>query len=493
MVRCVCYCRQSDTGGAGAESLSLASQESVLRERAGREGWQVVEVVRDADVRGWQEAAERPGLERVFALARGRAFDVLLVWRLDRLARSVRIQEQLVFSLGLAGVDVESHTEPHARAAPMIRQILGAVAEEQTRTISAHVRRAVRQRPARGLACGPAPYGYRRPGRNLPLVPEPGEAAVVLALYEARADGATVVECARLGRALAGAAGVGGPGNGAWLWQTVDRMLRLPTYRGVASCADASREGAHAAIVGDALWRRAQRPAARHGTRHGGGLSWLEGLVDHACGGRMHLSARASDTSPVPRFVCPDLGRDGRDRGCRVLPCTILSGRAEERAVAALGRDLDRLRPAAEVVAEARERWQAESGDAAAELRDLARRRARAEARRARAVDLYLSGGIDRARHDAEQRAADDEAAEVARREAALPARPDAAAVREACRELREVREVLGVLRSDGLARVVRMCGRVLLLPEDGADPVRRNRGRVAVAWRPGLRDLVGG
>ena len=92
-----------------------------------------------------------------------------------------------------------------------------------------------------------------------------------------------------------------------------------------------------------------------------------------------------------------------------------------------------------------------------------------------RAVDLYLSGGIDRARHDAEQRAADDEAAEVARREAALPARPDAAAVREACRELREVREVLGVLRSDGLARVVRSCGRVLLLPEDGADPVRRN------------------
>ena len=72
-------------------------------------------------------------------------------------------------------------------------------------------------------------------------------------------------------------------------------------------------------------------------------------------------------------------------------------------------------------------------------------------------------------------------------------ARAYAAAVREACRELREVREVLGVLRSDGLARVVRSCGRVLLLPEDGADPVRRNRGRVAVAWRPGLRSLVGG
>ncbi len=33
----------------------------------------------------------------------------------------------------------------------------------------------------------------------------------------------------------------------------------------------------------------------------------------------------------------------------------------------------------------------------------------------------------------------------------------------------------------------------LVLLPEDGADPGRRNRGRVAVAWRPGLRDMVGG
>ena len=166
-MRCVCYCRQSDTGGAGAESLSLASQEAVLRERAQREGWQVVEVVRDADLKGWQDETERPGLARVFALARDREIDVLLVWKLDRLARSVRIQEQIVFSLGLARVDVESHTEPHVRTAPMIRQILGAVAEEQTRTIAAHVRRAVRQRPARDDRNGSTvsnPHPVPRPG-----------------------------------------------------------------------------------------------------------------------------------------------------------------------------------------------------------------------------------------------------------------------------------------------------------------------------------------
>jgi len=64
-----------------------------MREHATRRGWEVSEYT-DAGISGSKES--RPALNRLMADARRRRFDVVLVYRYDRFARSLR---QLVNAL----------------------------------------------------------------------------------------------------------------------------------------------------------------------------------------------------------------------------------------------------------------------------------------------------------------------------------------------------------------------------------------------------------
>lgn len=158
--RWLILCRQSDTDDAGERSLSLDSQERALRDAAERHGAIVVAALRDADLKGYQDETQRPALAEALRRADASEYDVLAVWELSRLARKLSLQERVLDRLAAAGVRLHSHREPWA-SATMVRQILGAVAEEQTRSISAHVRRAGRERMRSGRWQGRVPYGYR--------------------------------------------------------------------------------------------------------------------------------------------------------------------------------------------------------------------------------------------------------------------------------------------------------------------------------------------
>ncbi len=120
----------------------------------------------------------------------------LLVWDLSRLARKLRIQENIVARLADAGVEIASLNEPWA-SAPMFRQILGAVAEERTRQMSVDIRRSLRQRAQTGLWHGIVPYGYVRPdGKNQRLIVDDEKAAIVAEIFERVAGGANVSDVA---------------------------------------------------------------------------------------------------------------------------------------------------------------------------------------------------------------------------------------------------------------------------------------------------------
>src|SRR5215218_3629699 len=148
MTRAIAYVRQSRTADPD-DSLSLEIQERVCRDLAAARGLAVAAVFADPDRRGWDE--ERPGLRDAFALCEVGGVSHFLIHDMSRLARSVRLQEQYVHRLAALGVEIVSHREPHA-SSPLFRQLLGAIAEEQTRTISANWRNVLRGRARRGLA-----------------------------------------------------------------------------------------------------------------------------------------------------------------------------------------------------------------------------------------------------------------------------------------------------------------------------------------------------
>ncbi len=102
-----------------------------LHEYARARDFEIVAEYVDQGVSGAKE--RRPALDRMLAHAHRRQFDALLVWKLDRVARSLSHLVRLSEALEGLGVDLVSlndpgfdTTSPHGR---LIFQIMGAVAE----------------------------------------------------------------------------------------------------------------------------------------------------------------------------------------------------------------------------------------------------------------------------------------------------------------------------------------------------------------------------
>ena len=123
-----------------------------------QEGWELVRTFSD---QASGATTERPGLERALAAARAQRYDLLLVYRVDRFARSVRGLASLLEAFDAAGVAFRSATEPFDTATPagrMMVQMLGVFAEFERATIIDRVIAGMeRRRPGASGAAGHAP------------------------------------------------------------------------------------------------------------------------------------------------------------------------------------------------------------------------------------------------------------------------------------------------------------------------------------------------
>lgn len=120
-----------------------AVQERPLRDLIAQRGWTVYRVYSDR-LSGAKEV--RPGLNALMADARRGAFDVVVVWRFDRFARSVK---QLVLALEefhFRGIDFISHQEALDTSIPIGRAIFTIIA-----AMAELERDVIRERTAAGL------------------------------------------------------------------------------------------------------------------------------------------------------------------------------------------------------------------------------------------------------------------------------------------------------------------------------------------------------
>ena len=112
-MRAAIYLRVSTTSKSRyGETLAFDQrpelQEEPLRRTAEHRGWSIAEVYCDR-ASGPKEL--RPELDRLLADARRGKFDVLLVWRFDRLSRSALHFLQIVEELRRLGIDFASHEQ----------------------------------------------------------------------------------------------------------------------------------------------------------------------------------------------------------------------------------------------------------------------------------------------------------------------------------------------------------------------------------------------
>lgn len=125
-MRTALYARVSTTD----KGQDVTMQTRELREYCQRRGWEIVGEYVDNGVSGSKDS--RPELNKLMADAHKRRFDVVVVWRFDRFARSVSHLLRALETFRSLGIEFVSYTEAvdtSTAVGKLTFTVLGAVAE----------------------------------------------------------------------------------------------------------------------------------------------------------------------------------------------------------------------------------------------------------------------------------------------------------------------------------------------------------------------------
>lgn len=245
------YCRVSTDNQKERDTISI--QEEALREYATAAGLELGEIFRDEGVSGGLEI--RPGLSELLdCLDHAPEIRGVLIWKLDRLARDIVIQEKFIRDLEARGIKVISTKEDFdgmdKGTRELIRGVIGLVSQYEKWIITLRLSSG-RLRKARegGYAGGSPALGYK-PQRGedekyskLKVIRAEGE--TIRGIFALREDGATLQAIAdRLN-----AEGTPTKRGGKWHGRTVKYILDNPVYRGLIRYAGIEGPGDHRALI----------------------------------------------------------------------------------------------------------------------------------------------------------------------------------------------------------------------------------------------------
>ena len=298
----------------GAQAERLASY------IASQDGWE--HVARYSDQASGAKL-DRPGLTKALRDASLGRFDVLLVYRVDRLCRSVGLLADLLGRLDAAGVGFRSATEPFETTTPsgrMMMQMLGVFAEFERASIIERVVMGMGRKAASGRwVGGTQPFGYRRAPEGGRLVTDPAEAPLVplfFDLYVHRLLGS---------HAIAEFMNEHGyrtrPGK-PFSFKSVLTILRNRAYLGEVGWRGEWYPADHEALVERSVFEKAQALLDERGEDVSKRASLssdylLTGLVVCSCGSRFTGTAAHGRSKTYRYYTCGSRQRHGK-AGCQV-------------------------------------------------------------------------------------------------------------------------------------------------------------------------------
>jgi DNA invertase Pin-like site-specific DNA recombinase len=171
------------SGKGQIEGDGFTRQLKAIKEYAATHDLKIVNVYREEGVSGTKESADRPAWSELMTALHSNGVKVVIVERLDRLARDLMIQETIVADLRKYGFELVSVAEPDLMANDptriLVRQMMGAVAQYEKSQIVLKLRGArLRKKAKTGRCEGRKPFGYKQ-----------GETEVLSRIKELRAEG----------------------------------------------------------------------------------------------------------------------------------------------------------------------------------------------------------------------------------------------------------------------------------------------------------------
>jgi DNA invertase Pin-like site-specific DNA recombinase len=174
------------------DKQTVENQVKELTAIARRRGWELVERYQDAGISGVKGRDQRPGLDQMLKDASRGRFDVVMVWAIDRLGRSLIDLLGTIKHLEACSVDMFVDQQNLDTTTPMgklLFHITGAFAEFERAMIAQRVAAGIRRAREQGTKSG-RPFGRPKTGAKT-------EAAIRNAL--ARGDKGILKIAAELG------------------------------------------------------------------------------------------------------------------------------------------------------------------------------------------------------------------------------------------------------------------------------------------------------
>jgi len=160
------YLRVSGRGQIDGDGFPR--QLGAIEQYAATQGLKVRKIYREEGISGAKELENRPALQELLTAIGSSDVQVVVIEKLDRLARDLMVQETIIGDLRKRGIELVSVAEPDLcsddPSRKLVRQIFGAISEYEKAMIVLKLRGARRRLKARTGRCeGEKPYGE---GRN---------------------------------------------------------------------------------------------------------------------------------------------------------------------------------------------------------------------------------------------------------------------------------------------------------------------------------------
>ncbi len=276
ILRCAVYTRKSTEDGLEQEFNSLDAQYEACAAYAlsqRHEGW-VLNEERYDDGGFSGGNMDRPGMKRLLADVAAGKIDIILLYKIDRLTRSLADFSKIVEVLDKAEASFVSITQSFNTTTSMGRLTLNMLlsfAQFEREVTGERIRDKIAASKRKGIWMGgQVPLGYKVKDRKLVVVPKEAEQVRhIMERYVALGTvPALIQELGRDGYRTKVQQRSSGPHKGGCVYRrgTIYHLLSNRIYRGMTVHKEEAFPGEHDAIVDQKLWDKVQATREGHTT-----------------------------------------------------------------------------------------------------------------------------------------------------------------------------------------------------------------------------------
>ncbi|WP_395462746.1 recombinase family protein [Wolbachia endosymbiont of Cantharis cryptica] len=315
-VRCAVYTRKSCEDKVEQEFNSLDAQrmsgEHYIKSRQ-QEGWVIVD--KRYDDEGFSGGnLKRPGLQKLFEDIKAGAIDCVVIYKIDRLSRSLLDFAEIVDLFDKNKVTFVSVTQSFNTADPIGRLMLNIIlsfAQYERELAAERVRDKIAASRKKGLWTGGLPpLGFDVKDKKLAVNKK--EAELVKNIFESFIDSRSVTEmirklnkeghCTKKRQRKSGQISGGEP----FKKKTLYGILTNPIYNGRIKYKENLYPGQHEAIIDDEQWQKVQdtikNPEGRKSPTETNHL--LKGMINCSCGASMIPAYTKKQGRKYCYYVC---------------------------------------------------------------------------------------------------------------------------------------------------------------------------------------------